>query len=42
MDFMKAIKNSSEPLVTGEDGLETLRVAQAAVESYKNKRKIDL
>jgi UDP-N-acetylglucosamine 3-dehydrogenase len=42
MDFMKAIKDSSAPLVTGEDGLETLRVAQAAVESYKNKRKIEL
>jgi len=37
-----AIKNSSVPLVPGEEGLETLKIAQAAVESYKNNKKIDL
>ena len=41
-DFLSAITNSTEPLVTGEDGLETLRIAQAAVESYKNKKRITI
>ena len=39
-DFLSAIKNNEKPLVPGEEGLETLRIAQAAVESYKNKSKV--
>jgi UDP-N-acetylglucosamine 3-dehydrogenase len=42
MDFLNAIKNSTVPLVPGEEGLETLRIAQAAVESYKGRKKIAL
>ncbi len=40
LDFLKSIESGKKPLVTGEEGLETLRVAQAAVESYKRKEKI--
>ena len=42
MDFINSIKNSTTPLVPGEEGLETLKIAQTAVESYKNNKKIDL
>ena len=42
MDFLSAVKENKIPLVTGEDGLETLRIAKAAVESYKNKKKINI
>ncbi len=42
MDFLSAITTSNDPLVTGEEGLKTLRIAHAAVESYKKKEKIIL
>jgi UDP-N-acetylglucosamine 3-dehydrogenase len=42
VDFLTAIKNSSSPLVTGEEGLENIKVAQKAVESYKKKEKINM
>jgi UDP-N-acetylglucosamine 3-dehydrogenase len=41
-DFLHAIETKSEPQVTGDDAIETLRIAQAAIESYKRKSKIDL
>ena len=41
-DFLTAAKSGKKPLVTGEEGLETLKVALAAVESYKTKQKISL
>jgi len=34
-DFVDAVENSKEPLVTGEDGLKAIEVARAAEESYK-------
>jgi UDP-N-acetylglucosamine 3-dehydrogenase len=41
-DFIKAIKEHKEPLVTGQDAVESLRTALAAVESQKNKKRIEL
>ena len=41
-DFLEAIEKKREPLVTGEDGLKALEIAQAALESYKTNKKIDL
>ncbi|WP_101757917.1 inositol 2-dehydrogenase [Oceanicoccus sp. KOV_DT_Chl] len=35
-DFVSAIRSGDEPLVTGNDGLEALRLANAAFESYKS------
>jgi UDP-N-acetylglucosamine 3-dehydrogenase len=40
VDFMNAIKTSSQPLVSGEEGLETLKIALSAVDSYKGNKKI--
>ncbi len=42
VDFLEAIRDKREPLVSGEDGLETIKVCQAAIESVKTGRKIDL
>jgi UDP-N-acetylglucosamine 3-dehydrogenase len=42
LDFLRAVQQKSEPTVTGEDAMETLKIAQAAVESYKTKQKIAL
>ncbi len=42
VDFLEAIRDKREPLVSGEDGLETIKVCQAAIESVKSGRKIDL
>jgi len=41
-DFLNAVSSRSEPMVTGADAIETLKIAQAAIESYKRKSKIDL
>jgi UDP-N-acetylglucosamine 3-dehydrogenase len=41
-DFLRAISEKRAPLVTGEDAVLSLRTALAAVESQKNKRRIDL
>jgi len=41
-DFLNAIETKGKPHVTGEDAIETLTIAQAAIESYKRKSKIDL
>lgn len=42
LDFLNAAKDSKPPLVPGEEGLNTLRIAKAAVDSYKTKQKIVL
>ena len=42
LDFFGSIKNSTLPLVPGEEGLATLKIAQAAVDSYKSKKRIVL
>lgn len=42
IDFLGSITDGRPPLVSGEEGLETLRIAHAAVESYKNNKKIAL
>jgi UDP-N-acetylglucosamine 3-dehydrogenase len=41
-DFLNAIQKKSNPLVSGEDGLMTMRVIQAAMESSKTKTRIQL
>jgi UDP-N-acetylglucosamine 3-dehydrogenase len=41
-DFISAIKNGGTPLVSGEEGLESMRVALAAIASSAGKRKVDM
>lgn len=41
-DFLNAIQSKRDPLVSGEDGLMTMRVIQAAMESSKTKKRIEL
>ncbi len=42
LDFMKAIAGKKEPLITGDDGMESMRVAEAAYLSLKEGREIRL
>lgn len=41
-DFLAAIQGKHEPLVSGEDALETLRVCEAAVRSQREKKLVFL
>jgi len=41
-DFINAVNYKKAPLVTGEDGLAAVRVAEAAIKSYKEKRVVDV
>jgi len=41
-DFVDAVNRVHAPLVTGEDGLAAVRIAEAAIKSYKEKRIIDV
>ncbi len=41
-DFLSAVKTGKDPLVTGRDGLETLKVTVAALRSSQEKRVITL
>lgn len=41
-DFVRAIKGNGQPLVSGRDGMETLRVCQAALESIQEKKRVTL
>jgi UDP-N-acetylglucosamine 3-dehydrogenase len=41
-DFLRAAKEGGEPLVTGEDAVETLRVVEAAVESQRTGKVVAL
>jgi len=42
IDFLTSVENSTEPLVTGSDGLSVLKVATAALESLKYNKLIEL
>jgi UDP-N-acetylglucosamine 3-dehydrogenase len=41
-DFLEAIAERRDPLVSGEDGLQTMKVVMAAAESSKTKKKVEL
>ena len=41
-DFIRAIESNTQPLISGRDGMETLRVCQAALESVKQGTRIKL
>ena len=41
-DFIDSIKNNRSSLVTGYDGLETVKIAQSAIKSYKQKKVIKI
>jgi len=41
-DFLDSITKKREPLVSGEDGLKTMRVIMAAAESSKSKKRVTL
>lgn len=42
LDFLNAIQTGSAPLVSGEEGLKTLKIAHAAMMSVRNKEKVVL
>lgn len=42
MDFVNAAEKGSSPLVTGESAVETLRIAEAALKSLRQGRKVAL
>jgi UDP-N-acetylglucosamine 3-dehydrogenase len=41
-DFLGAIESKKEPLVTGKSALETLKIAEAALESMSTGKKVDI
>lgn len=41
-DFLEAVANGREPLISGRDGAETLRVCQAALRSMKEGKKVTI
>lgn len=41
-DFIESIEKKRKPLVSGEDGLQTLKIANCSLESYKEKKVIEL
>jgi len=41
-DFLRAAKEGGDPLVTGEDAIETLRAVEAAVESQRSGKVVSL
>ena len=41
-DFLRAVKEDGEPLVNGEDAIETLKVVEAAVESQRSGKIVHL
>lgn len=41
-DFINAVENNKKPLATGEDGLITLKVCEAATRSYKTGEEIKI
>jgi UDP-N-acetylglucosamine 3-dehydrogenase len=41
-DFINAVKHNKKPLATGEDGLITLKICNAATESYKKGREVKI
>jgi len=42
LDFLNSIETDSDPLVTGEDGLNAVIIATAVLNSLKSKKKVDL
>jgi predicted dehydrogenase len=42
LHFIDVLRGGAEPLVTGEDGLETLKVINAIIESANKGQKIDI
>jgi predicted dehydrogenase len=41
-NFIESVEMKKIPKITGEDAIETLKIAQAAMDSYKKKEKIEL
>ena len=41
-DFLGAVKETRAPLVSGEDAMETMRVAEAAMRSHRERKRIEL
>jgi UDP-N-acetylglucosamine 3-dehydrogenase len=42
LDFLDVIEKKKKPLVTGEDGVEAVRIAQAALESIKTRKVVEM
>jgi UDP-N-acetylglucosamine 3-dehydrogenase len=42
VDFISAVEHSGKPLVTGEDGLLALKIAEAATLSYKTGKEVKI
>jgi UDP-N-acetylglucosamine 3-dehydrogenase len=41
-DFLEAVENNGSPLVSGEEGVKTLKIAQAAMQSVKEGKRVFL
>ena len=41
-DFVEAIQHQKQPLVTGFDGMQTLKIAEAALQSYTNGKEVKI
>jgi len=41
-DFLEAVEHKKTPLVDGHDGIDALRIALAAIESFKKRTRINL
>jgi len=42
LDFTQAVEHMTKPLVTGEDGLQALKIAEAATQSYKTGKEVKI
>lgn len=42
LDFIQAVEQTTQPLATGEDGLQALRIAEAATQSYKTGKEVKI
>jgi UDP-N-acetylglucosamine 3-dehydrogenase len=42
VDFIESIEHHTDPLVTGEDGLQALKIAEAATLSYKSGKEVKI
>jgi UDP-N-acetylglucosamine 3-dehydrogenase len=42
LDFLEAIEKKKKPLVTGDDGVEAVKIARAALESIKTRKVVEM
>jgi UDP-N-acetylglucosamine 3-dehydrogenase len=42
LDFLEAVEKKRKPLMTGEDGVEAVRIARAALESIRTRKVVEM